>query len=64
MSTVPEANVAHELGMRVLGLSIVTNVASPDAPQVVDAADVVDTAAHTEPHVRQIVADIVSTASA
>jgi purine-nucleoside phosphorylase len=62
MSTVPEVVVAHALGMRVLGLSIVTNVASPDAPQVVDAADVVDSAAQAEPYVRQIVAGIVELA--
>ncbi len=62
MSTVPEVVVAHALGMRILGLSIVTNVASPDAPQVVDAADVVDSAAQAEPYVRQIVAGIVELA--
>lgn len=59
MSTVPEVTVGHALGMRVLALSIVTNLATPDAPQVVDAAEIVDVAAHAEPHVRQIVADIV-----
>lgn len=61
MSTVSEVIVAHALGMRVLGLSVVTNVASPDAPQVVDAAEVIDAAAHAEPHIRQIVADAVGT---
>jgi purine-nucleoside phosphorylase len=61
MSTVPEVLVAHALGMRVLGLSVVTNVASPDAPAVVDAAAVVDVAAHAEPKLRRIVADIVAT---
>ena len=47
-------------GMRVLGLSIVTNVASPDAPQVVESNEVVHAAARAEPHVRQIVADILA----
>ncbi|MHB8865280.1 MAG: purine-nucleoside phosphorylase [Pirellulaceae bacterium] len=60
MSTIPEAVVAHALGMRVLGLSVVTNVATPDTPQIVDASDVVDAAARAEPHVRQIVAGIVA----
>ena len=60
MSTVPETMVAHALGMRVLGLSVVTNVASPDAPQTVDATGVMDAAARAEPHVRQIVAEIVT----
>ncbi len=54
MSTVPEVIVAHALGMRVLGLSIVTNVASPDAPEIVDALRVVSAAEHAEPHVRHI----------
>ncbi|MHB8969609.1 MAG: purine-nucleoside phosphorylase [Pirellulaceae bacterium] len=60
MSTVPEVLVAQALGMRVLGLSIVTNVASPDAPQVVESTEVVHAAARAEPHVRQIVADILA----
>jgi purine-nucleoside phosphorylase len=59
MSTVPEAIVAHDSGMRVLALSIITNVATPDAPQVVDAQEVVNEAMHSEPHVREIVRQIV-----
>jgi purine-nucleoside phosphorylase len=61
MSTVPEAMVARELGLRVLGLSVVTNVASPEVPQTVSAAAVLDVAAHTEPLVRQVVAEVVAT---
>jgi purine-nucleoside phosphorylase len=58
MSTVPEIDMAFLLGMRALGLSIVTNVASPDAPQVVKAAEVVDAAEHAEPFVRAILDEI------
>ncbi len=58
MSTVPEIDMACLLGMRALGLSIVTNVASPDAPQVVKAAEVVDAAEHAEPFVRAILDEI------
>lgn len=58
MSTVPEVDMACALGMRALGLSIVTNVASPDAPQVVKAAEVVDAAEHAEPFVRTILDEI------
>ena len=64
MSTVPEVVVAQRWGCASSGLSIVTNVASPDAPQVVDATDVVDAAAQAEPYVRQIVAGIVELACA
>jgi len=59
MSTVPEVQVGHALGMRILALSVVTNVAAPDRVQSVDADDVVDVAAHAEPRVRRIAADIV-----
>lgn len=55
MSTVPEALVAARCGMRVLALSIVTNVATPDAPHKVEATEVVNTAEHAEPNLRKIV---------
>ncbi len=54
MSTVPEVQVAQQLAMRVLGLSIITNVAHLTAPEAVDAWHVVDAAQQAEPHVRQI----------
>lgn len=63
MSTVPEIDMASHLGMRTFGLSIVTNVASPDAPQVVKAAEVVDAAEHAEPFVRIILDEILGGAS-
>lgn len=59
MSTVPEALVAYESGMRVMALSIITNVATPDAPQIVDSQDVVDEAMHSEPYVREIVREVI-----
>lgn len=40
MSTVPEAVAASLLGARVLGLSVVTNVARPDSPEKTDAEEV------------------------
>lgn len=40
MSTVPEVIEAHRLGLRVLAVSVVTNVARPDAPAVTDAEEV------------------------
>lgn len=55
MSTVPEVLMAAALGMRVLGLSTVTNVACPDAPKKVSAEEVVHVAATALPKVRAII---------
>ena len=55
MSTVPEVLTAAACGMSVLAVSTITNVAKPDAPQFVDANDVVDIAAQAEPRLRRIV---------
>jgi len=55
MSTIPEALAAADCGLRVLGLSTITNVARPDAPQIVSAEEVVEVAATALPKVRQIV---------
>jgi purine-nucleoside phosphorylase len=58
MSTVPEVLTATSLGMRVLGLSMITNVARPDAPEKVDPRDVVAWAARAEPNLWKIVQGI------
>lgn len=60
MSTVPEALAAARLGMRVLGLSIVTNVARPDLPDRVDAQQVVDTAVGREPQLQELIIRLVA----
>ena len=59
MSTAPEAITARQLGMRVLGLSVLTNVAKPDAPSVVDAEDVVQVAGQAAAQLIKIVEAIV-----
>ena len=58
MSTVPEALVAASLGMEVLGLSVITNVAMPDAIGKVDAQEVCDIATSAVPVVRSIIRGI------
>jgi len=45
MSTVPEVIAARQLGLRVAAVSVVTNVARPDAPASTDAEDVCRAAA-------------------
>lgn len=60
MSTVPEAVAASACGLRTLALSIVTNVARPDCPQIVRAADVIRAAERAETHVGKIMAGVVA----
>ncbi|TAK20823.1 MAG: purine-nucleoside phosphorylase [Chloroflexota bacterium] len=43
MSTAPEVIVARQLGMRVLGISCITNQANPDVPTPVNHEDVLAT---------------------
>ena len=42
MSTVPEVLAAAQVKMRVLGLSMVSNVANPDRPMKADHAEVLE----------------------
>lgn len=55
MSTVPEVLVAVHAGLRVLGLSIVTDMCLPDALEPVDIQAILATAAEAEPRLRKIV---------
>lgn len=58
MSTVPESLVGASLGMEVLGLSVITNVAMPDAIGKVDAQEVCDIATSAAPVIRTILRGI------
>lgn len=60
MSTVPEVLVATGAGMRILGLSTVTNVACPDAPKKVTAEEVVAVAEVARPRVKLLVEAVAS----
>ena len=60
MSTVPEVLAASTCGMRVLGMSTVTNVALPDAPRIVSAEEVVDVAEYALPKVRAIILGVLA----
>jgi purine-nucleoside phosphorylase len=56
MSTAPEVCVAATLGMRVLGLSMVSNVARPDKAQSTDHQEVLDAGRAAQSKLRKIVA--------
>jgi purine-nucleoside phosphorylase len=60
MSTVPEVIVAMHAGMRVLGLSTITNVCSPDAPHSTSGDEVVAAAETAREKLRAIVAGVLS----
>lgn len=63
MSTVPEVAVAGALGMRVMGVSIVTNEASPDALGVTTGEEVVDAAALAAPNLERLVSGVIASLS-
>ena len=58
MSTVPEVIVAVHAGMRVLGLSIITDECLPDALQPADLATIIATAGRAEPKLTALVRGI------
>jgi purine-nucleoside phosphorylase len=60
MSTVPEVLAAAACGLKVLGLSTITNVACPDAPKIVSAEDVVEVARIARPRVRCILQSVLA----
>jgi purine-nucleoside phosphorylase len=60
MSTVPEVIVARHMGVRVLGLSIVTDLCLPDALRPVDVAEILAVAASAEPSLIRLVERVVT----
>ncbi len=59
MSTVPEVIVAVHAGMRVLGISIITDACLPDALEPVDVPTIIATARQAEPNLTRLVAGVV-----
>jgi len=60
MSTVPENIVANHMGMKVLGISIITDECFPEALKAVDVAEIIETANATEPKMTLIMKEVVS----
>lgn len=59
MSTVPEVAVAARHGIRVLGMSIVTNVAKPDVLEATSGQEVIDAAVVAAPRLKAVVLDVI-----
>ena len=59
MSTVPEVIVARHMGIRVLGICIITDEALPDALEPVDVSEIIRTARESEPHLTAVVRDVI-----
>lgn len=60
MSTIPEVIAARHAGLRVLALSMITNVACPDRPEKTTPEEVNRLAASAAPNLRKILSAIVS----
>ena len=59
MSTVPEVIVAAHQGMRVIGISIITDQCLPDALEPADISRIIATAAGAEPRLTRLITTIV-----
>jgi purine-nucleoside phosphorylase len=59
MSTVPEVIVANHEGMRVLGISIITDLCLPDALEPADIGRIIATARGAEPSLTRLVHRVV-----
>jgi purine-nucleoside phosphorylase len=55
MSTVPEAIVARALGLRVLGISVITNLAAGISPTPLDHEEVLQAGARVGPRLRGLI---------
>jgi purine-nucleoside phosphorylase len=60
MSTVPEVIVARHMGMRVLGITIITDACLPDALEPVDVATIIETARRAEPNLSTLFRGVVA----
>lgn len=60
MSTVPEVIVARHMAMRVLGISIITDLCLPDALQPTSLGEILRVAARAEPALTRLVRGVLS----
>jgi purine-nucleoside phosphorylase len=60
MSTVPEVIVARHMGLRVLGVTIITDACLPDTLEPADLATIIETAKRAEPSLTALVRGVVA----
>ncbi len=60
MSTIPENIVANHMGMKVLGLSIVTDECFPESLKKVDVQEIIEAAMGAEPKMTLIMKEVIS----
>ncbi len=58
MSTVPEVIVAVQAGMRVLGVSIITDLCLPDALEPATVEKIIGVATRAEPHLTSLITGV------
>ncbi|MEE9450290.1 MAG: purine-nucleoside phosphorylase [Ignavibacteriaceae bacterium] len=59
MSTIPESIVANHMGMKVLGISIVTDECFPDSLKPVNVKEIIATAMEAEPKMTLIMKEVI-----
>lgn len=59
MSTIPENIVANHMGMKVLGISIITDECFPDSLQPVNVKEIIETAVKAEPKMTLIMKEVI-----
>ncbi|MBI9071627.1 MAG: purine-nucleoside phosphorylase [Melioribacteraceae bacterium] len=59
MSTIPENIVANHMGIKVLGLSIITDECFPDSLKAVDVNEIIETAMKAEPKMTLIMKEVI-----
>jgi purine-nucleoside phosphorylase len=59
MSTVPEVIMANSLGIKVLGLSMITNMAAGMGGKPLSHKEVIETSQNTSPKLTALVKDLI-----
>lgn len=60
MSTVPEVIAARHMGLRVLGVTIITDACDPDNLEPVELASIIETAKEAEPSLTTLIQGVVA----